>query len=538
MSEALLSRRELRERRARAESAQPTRTVDAWARSATAAPAGDVEPRPVGATGWTRAAPASTADVPASAALPSPSTQLSIPPVPVSTAQPAPIVVTSPTPVPASTTPPATSVSVPVPTTPSAAPAPVPTTPSAAPSLRPSTLPVLPPPLDREIRSDHAPLPGVQEAPAVARTASPTAGTTTEPPTAPPSSPTPLPHPDPVSAPAARTAPPTSPTAAVESAVSDPPPRRAGTRPRAADPQRDTDGGTGTLRSSVTEVVRDVVGLGSRGGRRSWVRTIQILVASATVLTLAVGLRSIFAPVSASSTPASATFPQAVAASTAERFAEVYFTWDESDRQARTEALSQLMVGGTPGQAGWDGKGTSTAGAARAAGFTYVDASHAIVTVVVPVTTPDADGTDATSTMSLQVPVTVVGARVWVSGLPASVGVPAAAPTGTASSFRLDAQTSARSRPAVAKYFAALSRGDVALSETGNASTGLDGTLQYTELLDWRVERGGDDQRVGFAEVRWATPGGAVLDQEYRLVISRNGSGWQVRAATASVPTD
>ncbi|MFJ3379509.1 conjugal transfer protein [Curtobacterium sp. NPDC090217] len=518
MSEALLSRRELRERRARAESAQPTRTVDAWARSATAAPAGDVEPRPVGATGWTRSAPASTADVPAAAPLPSPSTQLSIPPVPVSTAQPVPTVVTSPTPVPASTTPPAAPVPVPVPTTPSAAPAPVPTTPSAALSVRPSTLPVLLPPLDREssvvreIRSDSAPLPGVQEAPVAARAASPTAGTTTEPPTAPPPSPTPLPHPL--------------------------PPRRAGTRPRAADPQRDTDGGTGTLRSSVTEVVRDVVGLGSRGGRRSWVRTIQILVASATVLTLAVGLRSIFAPVSASSTPASATFPQAVAASTAERFAEVYFTWDESDRQARTEALSQLMVGGTPGQAGWDGKGTSTAGAARAAGFTYVDASHAIVTVVVPVTTPDADGTDATSTMSLQVPVTVVGARVWVSGLPASVGVPAAAPTGTASSFRLDAQTSTRTRPAVAKYFAALSRGDVELSETGNASTGLDGTLQYTELLDWRVERGDDDQRVGFAEVRWATPGGAVLDQEYRLVISRNGSGWQVRAATASVPTD
>lgn len=531
MSEALLSRRELRERRARAESAQPTRTVDAWARSATAAPA--VEPRPVGGTGWTRAAPASTADVPASATLPSPSTQLSIPPVPVSTAQPVPTVVTSPTPVPASTTPPAPLV-----------PVPVPTTPSAAPSLRPSTLPVLLPPLgrespvDREIRSDHAPLPGVQEAPAAARAASPPAGTTTEPPTASTPSPTALPHPDPESAPAARTASATAPTPVVESAVSDAPPRRAGTRPRAADPQRDTGGGTGTLRSSVTEVVRDVVGLGSRGGRQSWVRTIQILVASATVLTLALGLRSMFAPVSASSAPASATFPQAVAASTAERFAEVYFTWDESDRQARTEALSQLMVGGTPGQAGWDGKGTSTAGTARAAGFTYVDASHAIVTVVVPVTTPDADGTDATSTMSLQVPVTVVGARVWVSGLPASVGVPAAAPTGTASSFRLDAQTSTRSRPAVAQYFAALSRGDVALSETGNASTGLDGTLQYTELLDWRVERGGDDQRVGFAEVRWATPGGAVLDQEYRLVISRNGSGWQVRAATASVPTD
>jgi hypothetical protein len=511
MSEALLSRRELRERRARAESAQPTRTVDAWARSATAASV--VEPRPAGGTGWTRAAPASTADVPASAALPSPSTQLSIPPVPVSTAQPVPTVVTSPTPVPASTTPPAPLVPVPASTTPPAplVPVPVPTTPPA------TLVPV------------DAPLPGVQEPPA---------GTTTEPPTASPPSPTPLPHPDPESAPAARTASATAPTPAVESAVSDAPPRRAGTRPRAADSRRDTDGGTGTLRSSVTEVVRDVVGLGSRGGRQSWVRTIQILVASATVLTLALGLRSMFAPVSASSAPASATFPQAVAASTAERFAEVYFTWDESDRQARTEALSQLMVGGTPGQAGWDGKGTSTAGAARAAGFTYVDASHAIVTVVVPVTTPDADGTDATSTMSLQVPVTVVGARVWVSGLPASVGVPAAAPTGTASSFRLDAQTSTRSRPAVAQYFAALSRGDVALSETGNASTGLDGTLQYTELLDWRVERGGDDQRVGFAEVRWATPGGAVLDQEYRLVISRNGSGWQVRAATAAVPTD
>lgn len=348
--------------------------------------------------------------------------------------------------------------------------------------------------------------------------------------------PVPVPVPAPVPAPAPAPAPVPVPPAAGH--PTEPAPSAAPTRrprrvaaPTAADPV------VPTPRGAVLEVLRDVVGLGSRGGRRSWTRGIQVLVAAAALLTLAVGLRAMFAPVSASSTPASATFPQAVAASTAERFAEAYFTWDAADPAARSEALSTLMVGGIPGRAGWDGTGTSTAGQARAAGFTYVDAADAIVTVVLPVTSAPDGRSPTTSTMSLQVPVMVVGSRVWVSGLPASVGVPASAPTPADSSFALDADASKRTRGAVAQYFAALGQGNVTLSDSGNTSTGLDGTLRYTELIDWRVERGGGDRRVGFATVRWTTASGASLDQDYRVEVSTDDAGWRVRAASAALPT-
>ncbi len=168
-------------------------------------------------------------------------------------------------------------------------------------------------------------------------------------------------------------------------------------------------------------MVRDLVGFGSRGGRRRWVRGTQALVAAAAVVTLFVGVRTMFVPSPAGSVPYSATFPQALAVSTAERFAEAYYTWDESDTQAHAEGLADVAVAGLPRQAGWDGTGKSEAGSAAALGFSIVDASHALVTVVVPVTeysgSPGSWREGDTEQRALSVPVQVVGPRTWVSGL-------------------------------------------------------------------------------------------------------------------------
>ncbi|MFJ3384286.1 MULTISPECIES: conjugal transfer protein [unclassified Curtobacterium] len=282
-------------------------------------------------------------------------------------------------------------------------------------------------------------------------------------------------------------------------------------------------------------VARDVIGLGSRGGRRGWTRTIQVLIAAATIVTIVVGVRSMFLPTAAVSAPASATFPQAIAASTAEQFAETYFTWDQDDPAPRAAAIATLVVAGLSDQVGWDGEGRSSAGTARAAGFSYVDAANAIVTVVVPVTSY-VDGKPGTpETMSLAVPVTVIGARVWVSALPASVGVPTSAPTvPTPSAPTPDQAATAASRSAVAQYFSALDAGDVPLSDQGNRSTGLDGALTFRALTGWQVDRSGGDRKTGWATVRWQTAGGATIEQQYRLVVT-DDSGWRVRSATAAV---
>jgi hypothetical protein len=324
------------------------------------------------------------------------------------------------------------------------------------------------------------------------------------------------------------------PNAAIDTATVPPPP---GALHQTATGRTGKQASRPAIGAAALAVIRDVVGLGSRGGRRRWTRTIQVLIAAATVVTIIVGVRTMFAPVAAVSAPASATFPQAVAASTAEQFAQTYFTWDAAAPGPRAAALATLMVAGFDDQAGWDGSGRSEAGPARAAGFSYIDAANAIVTVVVPVTAFTDGQPGAPVTMSLAVPVTVVGARVWVSALPASVGVPSSAPSTTpAPPTATDPAATAGSRAAVAQYFSALDGGDVPLSDNGNRSTGLDGALTFRALVGWRVDRSAGDRKTGWATVRWQTTTGPSIRQQYRLTIT-DDDGWRVRSATAAVHT-
>jgi hypothetical protein len=286
-------------------------------------------------------------------------------------------------------------------------------------------------------------------------------------------------------------------------------------------------------------MVRDLVGFGSRGGRRRWVRGTQALVAAAAVVTLFVGVRTMFVPSPAGSVPYSATFPQALAVSTAERFAEAYYTWDESDTQAHAEGLADVAVAGLPRQAGWDGTGKSEAGSAAALGFSIVDASHALVTVVVPVTeytgSPGSWREGDTEQRALSVPVQVVGPRTWVSGLPAAVGVPSA-PQGTpAAALPQDAATTSATRPVVAAFFLALERsGAVLAGPTAERAPGLDGSLAFERLRSWSVQRTDDATKTGTAVVQWETPGGASLEQQYRVVVTHDGDTWSVSAVTAA----
>lgn len=286
-------------------------------------------------------------------------------------------------------------------------------------------------------------------------------------------------------------------------------------------------------------VVRDILGFGSRGGRSRWMRTTQALVAAAAAVTLFVGVRTVFAPSPAGSVPYSATFPQALAVSTAERFAETYYTWDESDTQAHAEALADVMVAGMPRQAGWDGSGKSEAGAAAALGFSIVDASHALVTVVVPVTeytgSPGSWQEGHAEQRALSIPVQVVGPRTWVSGLPAAVGVPSAPQGAPAAPRPQDQATTAATRPIVAAFFQALERSGAALAgPRAERAPGLDGSLTFGKLRSWSVHRTDEATKTGTAVVLWETPGGASLEQQYRVVVTHDGDAWSVSAVTAA----
>jgi hypothetical protein len=314
---------------------------------------------------------------------------------------------------------------------------------------------------------------------------------------------------------------------------------------RASRPERERAGGGprpgDVLRRAapLVGVVRDLLGFGSRGGRSRWMRATQVLVAAAAVVTLFVGVRTIFVPSPAGSVPYSARFPQALAVSTAERFAEAYYTWDESDTQAHAEALADVMVAGVPRQAGWDGSGRSEAGAAAALGFSIVDASHALVTVVVPVTeytgSPGSWREGDTEQRALSVPLQVVGPRTWVSGLPAAVGLPSA-PQGTpAAPLPQDRATTSATRPVVAAFFQALERsGAVLAGPRAERAPGLDGSLAFGQLRSWSVHRTDEATKTGTAVVQWETPGGASLEQQYRVVVTHDGDAWSVSAVTAA----
>ncbi|WP_181439569.1 conjugal transfer protein [Curtobacterium sp. MCBD17_032] len=294
------------------------------------------------------------------------------------------------------------------------------------------------------------------------------------------------------------------------------------------------------LTVSLLGVLRDVLGFGSRGGRSRWARATQALVAGAAVVTLVVGVRTIFAPSPAGSVPYSATFPQALAVSTAERFAEAYYTWDESDTQAHADALADVMVSGVPRQAGWDGSGKSAAGDAAALGFSIVDASHAIVTVVVSVTgysgAPGSWREGETVQQALSIPVQVVGPRTWVSGLPAAIGVPDA-PQGTPiAPLPQDEATTSATRPVVTAFFRALEGSGAALAgERAERAPGLGGTLAFERLRSWSVHRSDAVRKTGTAVVQWETADGAALEQQYRVVVTRDGDTWNVSAVTAAV---
>ena len=290
---------------------------------------------------------------------------------------------------------------------------------------------------------------------------------------------------------------------------------------------------------TALEAIRDVVGLGTRSGKRRWSRTLQAAVAAATLVTVVVGVRTIFSPVAAESVPYSATFPEALAVSTAERFAEAYYTWDEADEDGHAAAIAEVMVAGVSRQAGWDGTGRSEAGQASASGFSLVDAGNAIVTVVVPVTEysghPGAWRRAHTAERALSVPVTVIDARTWVSGLPAAVGVPVA-PQGTPTTpAEQDRAVTEQTRDVVSGFFRSLAQTDTTTDGArGRSITGLAGTLVFDSLGSWTVEQSDGPTKTGIATVRWTTGEGASLEQQYRVVVGRQGASWTVTTVTAA----
>jgi len=281
-------------------------------------------------------------------------------------------------------------------------------------------------------------------------------------------------------------------------------------------------------------------------GRKWWTRILRGVAVAVLILILLVGARTMFFPTKptpAPPLPAAATFPQAAASAAAERFAEAYFTWDQKAPENRARAIGQVAQSGVDSGFGWDGAGKSTAGTAHTVTVDVLDRTHATITVAVPVTAYKQErhntwvpGTPRTT--GLAVPVVVTGSGPVVSGLPAAVGLPDPGKAKRLARVQADDDLTRSTVKNATAFFTAYGRDrDVsALTAPDARITGLGGALTFKNLTDWQVLPGSKTTRTASATVRWSTPNGALLEQTYRVHLTRvtaaSSSRWQVTELT------
>lgn len=279
------------------------------------------------------------------------------------------------------------------------------------------------------------------------------------------------------------------------------------------------------------------------------VRGLLIVVLVAALLT---GVRSWIATLSQDDTttrqqtanvPAAVTYPSAVAAGAATRFAAAYLSWDSANTDARAAQLKAAGWNGDP-TLGWNGKGKQTVEDITVAAIQADNGTDGTVTVVGTIHswTAPASGSEPTEgpgkQIALLVPVRVNQGVASVSATPSIVAVPAAQAPQDPVLENTDNDLTAQTQPQIITFFKAYATNtDVSsLTAPGSRVTGLGGTVTYSRLASWTVAEPAKDRTQAIASVVWSTPDGAQLTQTYRLTLQRTVAGaaarWQVYAIT------
>lgn len=229
-------------------------------------------------------------------------------------------------------------------------------------------------------------------------------------------------------------------------------------------------------------------------------------------------------------------FPDAEGAATAERFTESYLTWDENNPGARAAELSlDVAQLDSDGRLGWDGTGKQTANDARVTSMAITDETTAIATVSARVTTTVGDDETSTAWVALDVPLAVAGDRVIVTGQPAFVAVPQPVQVESENNATpADSATTTATQEYATAFFTAFGRDDDVSAMTAPDSniSGLGGTMQLEEIVEWTVYDGSGETRDARAVVAWLGPGETTVRQTYTLTLTQvsggNGSRWQI----------
>lgn len=252
------------------------------------------------------------------------------------------------------------------------------------------------------------------------------------------------------------------------------------------------------------------------------------------------GVRAVFLPddtdVAAVDIDPRTLFPDAEGAATAERFTESYLTWDEDNPGARAAAIAlDVTTLDSDGRLGWDGSGKQTASDARVMSMEISDENTATATVSAQITTTVGDDETSTAVVALDVPLIVAGDRVIVTGQPAFVAVPQPVSADVeANATPTDSAVTSETSEYADTFFTAYGRDDdvTAMTAPDSSISGLGGTMQLEEIVEWTVYDGSDETRDARAVVAWLGPGDTIVRQTYTLTLTQVSGGsssrWQI----------
>ncbi|MFF8786913.1 conjugal transfer protein [Streptomyces sp. NPDC015125] len=232
--------------------------------------------------------------------------------------------------------------------------------------------------------------------------------------------------------------------------------------------------------------------------------------------------------------------PTEEAQQVAARFGRSYMTWNSQTPRLRAQELAMDLPKGADTKMGWDGQGAQTVSQTIPGTVTQTGGKHArvVVDVRVSYTVREKKKSSVVSRWyGLEVPVAKARDRVLVSGQPALVGMPEAAPYTPKTEPEADSAMAGATRQTVKNFLTSWAAG----SEDQTAAPGshiapLGHGLTLGSLDSWTVDTGSGDRRTGTAAVRWQIAG-AQLQQSYRIALTQvsasSGTRWQVQQVTA-----
>jgi len=230
--------------------------------------------------------------------------------------------------------------------------------------------------------------------------------------------------------------------------------------------------------------------------------------------------------------PAGSGYPAAAASGYAARFVQSYLTWDEANVQQRAEALSVFFPTAVNPQLGWDGKGVQKVlGQPLAAGVRARDDQNAVISIAAYL---DPGGW---SCLDVGVYAAPGGGAFAITSYTSYVACPPVAVPKVSAGERPDPDAELRQElmPMLESFFKAYSASSRDLDQVvtpDSGIVGLRGAVSFGEFGQVYVPvaaRGANaEERDVDVQVRWRTPSGGMLLQEYRLRVTQTGRRWFV----------